>query len=93
MGWFSYECPEHGEFKVSLSKREKKYPCPKPDCIHDECAPLLKVGSFQVIERLDNGAMARAVERLHNIEDIMEERDKKFTDMMAPKIEGSDEND
>jgi hypothetical protein len=31
-----------------------------------------------MVERLDNGLMPRAVERLHNIEEIMEEREKKF---------------
>lgn len=37
----------------------------------------MKVGSSQVVERLDNGIMPRAVERLQNIEEIMAERDAK----------------
>ncbi len=76
MALFSYECPEHGAFKVSLPRRQKLYHCP-------ECGAkskvILRAGSVQILERLDNGAMARAVERIHNIEEIMEERSTKHT--------------
>ncbi len=75
MGRFSYKCPEHGEFSVSLEKRERVFPCPK---CQTSSRPLLRPGSMQMVERLDNGLMPRAVERLHNIEEIMEEREKKF---------------
>ncbi len=32
------------------------------------------------MERLDNGAMGRAVERMHNIEEIMNDRADKHTE-------------
>ena len=74
MAWFRYKCEEHGEFKLSLEEREKTALC--PTCKR-ESNGIIKLGSISVVERLDNGAMARAVERLHNIEDIMEERSRK----------------
>jgi vacuolar-type H+-ATPase subunit D/Vma8 len=37
---------------------------------------VMKPATMQMVERLDNGLMPRAVERLHNIEEIMEERDR-----------------
>lgn len=79
MAWFKFKCPEHGEFTKSLSKREKKLPCPKCGA---ESLVIIKSASISVVERLDNGAMARTVERLHNIEEIMNDRadahDKKM---------------
>lgn len=71
MGWFSYKCSEHGEFKVSLPKRETSVPCSK---CQSKSYPALKAGTISVMERLDNGAMGRAVERLHDIEEIMNKR-------------------
>lgn len=76
MAWFKYSCPEHGEFRVSLPKREKTYQCKQ--CGLDSAA-ILSVGSVQVVERLDNGAMVRAVERLHNIDEIMSQRSTKHS--------------
>lgn len=76
MGWFSYNCDQHGNFTVSLEKREKKHHCPV--CGADSKV-VIKFGTVQVKEILDNGAMARSVERLHNIEDIMNERADKFS--------------
>jgi hypothetical protein len=40
--------------------------------------PSLKPGTSRVVEVLDNGLMPRKVERLHNIEEIMQERNDKF---------------
>ena len=74
MARFSYECKTHGNFTVSLSRREKKYNC--PTCGQESVA-IIKSGSISIMESLDNGAMARRVERLHNIEDIMENRSDK----------------
>ena len=74
MAWFRYACAEHGEFRKSLDERQKTALCP---VCKKESRGIIKLGSMTVVERLDNGAMARAVERLHNIEDIMEERSKK----------------
>jgi len=72
MAWFTYRCNKHGNFKKSLPKREKASVCPECGA---ESGNVLKVGSSVIMERLDNGAMARAVERIHNIEEIVEERD------------------
>lgn len=72
MAWFTYKCPKHGTFRKSLPKRESSYVC--PECGLDS-KNVLKVGNSMIVERLDNGVMARAVERLHNIEEIVEERD------------------
>ena len=84
MAWFSYKCPECGSFKKSLPKREQWVQCPQ--CNHKDCVAILKVGSIQVVERLDNGAMARAVERVHNIEEIMEDRADKHTDKVMKEL-------
>lgn len=74
MAWFTYTCKEHGSFKASLLKREKTAPCKVcgiPSAIQ------LKIGTTRTVEILDNGAMARRVERLHNIEEIMDEQAEK----------------
>jgi len=83
MAHFTYKCPEHGSFCVSLDKREKTHKCPK---CGKESKAVLKMGSVQIVERLDNGAMARAVERLHNIEEIMEERADKSTEQEMERL-------
>jgi hypothetical protein len=75
MARFTYSCREHGSFTLQLEKRERSRPC--PSCGADSRA-VLKSGTMQMVERLDNGVMPRAVERLHNIEEIMDEREKKF---------------
>ena len=72
MAWFSYTCETHGDFKTSLEKRESTQKCPKCQV---NCRGIIKAGTSRTVERLDNGAMGRAVERLHNIEEIMSERD------------------
>jgi hypothetical protein len=77
MARFSYSCVEHGEFKVSLPKREKTYPCP---ICKVEALAILKTGTISIVERLDNGAMSRRVERLHNIEEIMNDRADKHSE-------------
>lgn len=71
MAWFTYKCPTHGIFRVSLGKRDKKVPCKKCGVLSDI---VLKVGTTVVYERLDNGAMGKAVERIHNVEELIEER-------------------
>jgi hypothetical protein len=76
MAIFTYECKEHGRFKVSIEKRLKAFCC--LTC-GKECMPIIKAGTARVVERLDNGVMGRAVERLHNIEEIMDERDKNHS--------------
>lgn len=81
MPWFTYKCQEHGEFKASLSKREQTQKCPECDNI---CYSVIKSASVSIVERLDNGAMARTVERLHNIEEIMSERADKHSAENSP---------
>ena len=76
MGWFSYKCPNHGDFKLSLDKRENKAKCP---ACQSESSAIIRVGGTSIVERLDNGAMSRAVERLSGIEEIMNERADKHT--------------
>jgi hypothetical protein len=39
-----------------------------------ESKAVLKPGTLRVTEILDNGVMVKRVERLHNIEEIMDER-------------------
>lgn len=84
MAWFSYKCPVHGPFRLTLEKRVPKQKC--PSCGTESCA-IIKMGTTQIIEKLDNGLMGRAVERLHNIEEIMNERADKHT----AETEGSSE--
>jgi hypothetical protein len=72
MAWFTYKCEKHGPFRKALPKREPSYSCPECGL---ESKNVLKIGNSMIMERLDNGVMARAVERLHNIEEIIEERD------------------
>lgn len=90
MARFKYECPEHGEFIVSLEKREKKVNCPQ---CNKESRAIIRAGTVQVIERLDNGAMARAVERLSNIEEIMFERSESHSKMEKERMGIVEEED
>jgi hypothetical protein len=76
MARFSYSCPDHGEFTVSLDKRAKVCDCP---ICKKESTPVLKCGTVRVTEIVDNGAMVRRVERLYNIDEVMRERSKKFS--------------
>lgn len=76
MAWFTYICPEHGTFRASLLRRSKQQPC--PECGADSKI-VLRAGSVRSTEIRDNGAMARSVERLTDIEEIMEERADKHT--------------
>lgn len=78
MAWFTFRCPTHGEFKKSLQKREKAQPC--PSCGQASDTILKPTASISVVEKLDNGAMSRSVERLHNIEEIMNDRADKHTE-------------
>ena len=94
MGWFTYECPVHGTFKKSLEKRVKHVSCSADGDCTVKCHPIIKASSsVQVVERLDNGAMARAVERLHNIEEIMEERSDSHSKGVMEKLGEVDEDE
>jgi len=74
MAWFTYDCKEHGNFRVSLKVRLPEQQCP---ICGVASVPVIKAATVQVVERLDNGAMARRVERLHNVEEIMKVRGEK----------------
>lgn len=76
MPLFTYECPDHGVFYKLLSKREEIQIC---KC-GIECKNLLKVGTVRVVDRLDNGLMARTVERLSDIEEINDQDAQKFSE-------------
>jgi hypothetical protein len=83
MAWFSYKCPAHGEFRLSLVKRQKVQPC--PTCSVESIA-VVRSGTSRIVEILDNGVMERRVEALKDIEDILEARNDKFksaTELMA----------
>lgn len=86
MAWFKFACPTHGQFTVSLEKREVSRNCPKCGVESDG---VIGIGTTQVMERLDNGLMGRAVERLHNIEEILDERADK--DQLPQPFEDDDE--
>lgn len=82
MAWFTFVCPAHGEFRVSLNRRERIVSC--PTCKADSKA-VIRTGSISVVEQLDNGAMSRKVERLHNIEEIMNDRADKHSGEQDPE--------
>jgi hypothetical protein len=87
MAWFSYNCKEHGTFRISLEKRLKEADCP----VCGQKSPvILKPGTVRVTEILDNGAMVKRVERLHNVEEIMREREKKFKLKQKDEVEDAD---
>jgi hypothetical protein len=80
MAYFTYECVIHGKFRVSSEKREKVHKCP---FCSEPCRAIIKVGGVSVNEILDNGAMSRKVERLHNIEEITAEIDRLDTERVV----------
>lgn len=90
MAWFTYACPEHGQYKINLQKRQSVGSCPQ---CYRPSVPILKPSTFQVVERLDNGAMARSVERLHNIEEIMEDRADKHSKEVMEKLGANDDEE
>lgn len=75
MAWFCFKCPEHGKFRASLPKREKHISCPK---CGQESKNILSVGTSRVVEVIDTGTMARKVEWLKDIQEIIDERERKF---------------
>jgi hypothetical protein len=75
MAWFYFKCPEHGKFKVSLPKRTKTVKCPK---CSQESKNILSVGTARVVEEIDTGTMSRKVEQLKDIQEIIDERERKF---------------
>lgn len=91
MAWFTYRCGHCGrEFKESLPKRLSYMVC-KYMCggLADN---VMKPGTAIVYERLDNGAMAKAVERIHNVEELIDERAKE-SEPEIPEVEEEGETD
>jgi hypothetical protein len=87
---FSYKCPEHGDFRKRLDKRLPEVYC---NICGKVSKPVIKAGSITLMERLDNGVMARAVERLHNVEEILDERSKKHAQEFSPENIGEETDD
>jgi putative FmdB family regulatory protein len=71
MAVFTYKCPEHGDFYLFQNRGEKSAKCPK---CGKESKRVVKAGTMRVVEVLDNGIMERSLERLANVEELMEER-------------------
>jgi NAD-dependent SIR2 family protein deacetylase len=71
LAFFTFRCDTHGDFKLSLDRRIVSSNCPTCGSLSKN---ILKPGKVQVNERLDNGLMARAVERPVNIEEMISER-------------------
>jgi len=90
MGWFRYKCPQHGEFIAVLPKRVKAHICP---ICYQESPAVITVGSSRVVERLDNGAMERAIERLADIKELIKERNQKHDEQMKVIKEPEDDTD
>lgn len=74
MPLFSYKCPDHGVFYRILNNREKTVNC---DC-GKASSNVLKAGTVRVVERLDNGLMARTVERPIDTEEVNQIDAQKF---------------
>jgi hypothetical protein len=94
MPWFTYKCTScNHRVKVILDERLPEIKCDAYDLMSDgPCGqpmkPVLKAANVKVVEQLDNGAMVRKVERIHNIEEILQERSDKFS---VQQEEGDDE--
>lgn len=71
MAIFSFRCPEHGEFSKFLPKGTESHPCPKCSVESDR---IVKAGGIRVTEKIDNGLMGKAVERLTDIEELNSQR-------------------
>lgn len=72
MPTLTFKCPHHVYFEIWLKEPRKDYPCPV--CQARSIKVFRANGGVSIVERLDNGAMGRAVERLHNIEEIVAEQ-------------------
>lgn len=75
MPTLTFKCPIHGYFTAWHKETVKEDRC--PECIMKSPKVYRISGGLSVVERLDNGVMARAVERLHNIEEIVTEQADK----------------
>lgn len=74
MALFYYKCEEHGIFCVLLSTQKKEYECPK---CNKKAKLQLNAGSVNVVEKIDNGYMPRAVTWIKDAPEVMRKRSKK----------------
>lgn len=74
MAIFTFNCEDHGHFKVFLKKGEAYHKCNKCD---KRAGRILKAGSVIVKDVIDNGLMARAIEQDADINEVMSERIEK----------------
>lgn len=72
----TYPCPRYSRTSTeppSVTWVSASDEVPK-ESAYEQCGgigkPVFQVGGSKVMERLDNGLMPRAVERVHNIEEI-----------------------
>jgi hypothetical protein len=70
MAFFYFKCPRHGRFTAVLARRQAAAPCPK--CM-SMAAAVLGVPGATTMETLDNGAMARKVTRMHDVEELLDD--------------------
>lgn len=71
MGFFSYTCPEHGAFKKMLDRGTRSELCPK--CGH-ESKRIVRAGSVTMTERVDNGLMSKRIDRIQDIDELIDQR-------------------
>lgn len=75
MPTFTFKCLTHGYFEKWQKESAKITLCPQ--CLSQSPKVFRVSGGVSIVERLDNGLMGRAVERLHNIEEIVNEQADK----------------
>jgi hypothetical protein len=87
MARFRFDCTDCGEFYKSLDKRSRSCTCP---VCRKDAKNIIGAGTTQIMERLDNGLMGRAVERLHNVEEILNDLADK--DQLPQDMPNDDED-
>jgi AICAR transformylase/IMP cyclohydrolase PurH len=87
MAKFTYKCPEHGEFFTVQEKGGRSAKCPK--CEKDSVRVLTTSSTIRVVEVIDNGLMAKSVERLTNIEELIDQRN----DLHKKELQGDYQSD
>jgi AraC-like DNA-binding protein len=75
MPTLTFKCPHHSYFTKWFKDPVQSTPCSQ--CNEISTRVFRISGGVSVVERLDNGVMGRAVERLHNIEEIVNEQADK----------------
>lgn len=91
---FTFRCPEHGAFQLYLKASAKEHSCPKCKVTSKR---IPKLAHTTVMEVLDNGLMPQAVERMQNIDELLQERkdlhDKALQDTMLLANNETEETD